>query len=77
MDTIQKYAKAIVALIGSVLTAGVFVLPVEAQPWVGLGLAVLTAAATYQVPNKGAPTDALVQGDGLAAGDDAPKHLAD
>lgn len=76
MDTIQKYAKAIVALVGSVLTAGVFVLPDEVQPWVALVLAVLTTVATYQVPNKGAPTDALVQGDGLAAGDDAPKHAA-
>lgn len=76
MDTIQKYAKAIVALVGSVLTAGVFVLPDEVQPWVGLGLAVLTTVATYQVKNKGAATDVLVQGDGLGAGDTAPEHRA-
>lgn len=76
MDIIQKYAKAIVALVGSVLTAGVFVLPDEIQPWVGLGMAVLTTVATYQVKNTGAATDVLVQGDGLATGDDAPKHAA-
>ncbi len=76
MDAVQKYAKAIVSLVGAVLTAGVFVLPSELQPWVGLGMAVLTAIATYATPNKGAPTDVLVQGDGLATGDSAPKHEA-
>ena len=49
--TVQQYAKGIVALVGSVLTAGVFTLPDEVQPWVGLGMAVLTAAGTYAVPN--------------------------
>jgi hypothetical protein len=52
--TIQQYAKAIVALVGAILTAGAFALPDEAQPWVGLGLAILTAIATYRIPN--APT---------------------
>jgi hypothetical protein len=52
--TIQQYAKAIVSLVGAILTAGAFTLPDEAQPWVGLGLAILTAIATYVVPN--APT---------------------
>lgn len=51
LATVQRYAKAIVALVGSVLTAGVFTLPDEAQPWVGLGMAVLTTIATYVVPN--------------------------
>lgn len=49
---LQQYAKAIVTLVGAVLTAGVFVLPDEAQPWVGLVMAVLTAIATYATPNK-------------------------
>jgi hypothetical protein len=50
--TVQQYAKGIVALVGSVLTAGVFVLPDDVQPWVGLGMAALTAVATYRVPNR-------------------------
>lgn len=49
---VQQYAKAIVSLVGAILTAGAFTLPDEAQPWVGLGLAILTAVATYAVPNK-------------------------
>lgn len=49
--TVQRYAKAIVALAGSVLTAGVFTLPDEVQPYVGLGMAVLTTIATYATPN--------------------------
>lgn len=49
---VQQYAKAIVTLVGAILTAGAFTLPDEAQPWVGLGLAILTAVATYAVPNK-------------------------
>lgn len=69
-EKLQQYAKAIVSLVGAILTAGAFTLPDEAQPWVGLGLAVLTAVATYAVPNKQVvPTmtdnDALVPGDGL------------
>lgn len=53
---VQQYAKAIVSLVGAILTAGAFTLPDEAQPWVGLGLAILTAVATYAVPNKPAVT---------------------
>lgn len=51
-EKVQQYAKAIVSLVGAVLTAGAFTLPDEVQPWVGLGMAVLTAVATYAVPNK-------------------------
>jgi len=55
----QKYAKAIVAGVGSVLTAfsamgaelGVQVVPVEAQIWVTFILASLTAFSTWAVPN--------------------------
>lgn len=51
-EKVQQYAKAIVSLVGAVLTAGAFTLPDEVQPWVGLVMAVLTAVATYAVPNK-------------------------
>lgn len=51
LERVQQYAKGIVALGGAVLTAGVFVLPDDIQPWVGLGMAALTAVATYRVPN--------------------------
>lgn len=72
---IQQYAKAIVSLVGAILTAGAFTLPDEAQPWVGLGMAVLTAIATYAVPNKADTTpsanDVLVKGDGLGGPDHA------
>ena len=55
----QKYAKAIVAGVGSVLTAlssvatelGVDVIPAEAQSWVTFILATLTAFSTWAVPN--------------------------
>lgn len=57
LERAQQYAKAIVALVGSVLTAGVFTLPDEAQPWVGLCLAVLTTVATYVVPNRTPPSE--------------------
>lgn len=70
-EKLQQYAKAIVSLVGAILTAGAFTLPDEAQPWVGLGLAVLTAVATYAVPNKTEPvatdSDVLAAGDGLGA----------
>ena len=55
----QKYAKAIVAGVGSILTAfsavgaelGVQVIPVEAQVWVTFLLATLTAFSIWAVPN--------------------------
>jgi hypothetical protein len=55
----QKYAKAIVAGVGSVLVAvtslsdsfGVVLLPSEAQQAVVFALAVLTAFSTWAVPN--------------------------
>jgi hypothetical protein len=57
--TCQQYAKAIVAGVGTVLVAvsglsgdlGLNLLPVEAQPWISFSLAVLTAFATWAVPN--------------------------
>jgi hypothetical protein len=50
-----EYAKMYAALIGSVLTAlsaTTDVLPASWQPWVALALAVVTAIATAQIPNK-------------------------
>lgn len=80
MDTIQKYAKAIVGTgvaflggLGTALADGV-VTPLE---WVGISSVTLVAAgAIFYVPNKGtsAPgkNDALVAGDGLGG----PEHSA-
>lgn len=49
----QKYAKAIVAATGSILTAlsSVMLLPAEAQTWVTFALATVTAFSTWAVPN--------------------------
>jgi hypothetical protein len=57
----QAYAKAIVAGAGTILVAvsglsedfGITIIPVEAQPWITFTLAVLTAFATWAVPNAG------------------------
>lgn len=77
MDQIQKYAKTIVALLGALLTAGSTFIPADWQPYLSFALAIVTAVATYQVPNKGNPADVLVQGDGLSDGDNTPpKHAA-
>ena len=59
--TAQQYAKAIVAGVGTILVAvsglsedfGITILPAEVQPWITFGLAVLTAFATWRVPNAG------------------------
>lgn len=72
---IQQYAKAIAALVGSLLTAGVFVLPDEVQAYVGLALAILTTVATYRIPNAPKPGSVLVNGDGLGAAPDG-RHEA-
>ena len=51
----MKYAKAYAALLGSVLTAlagTTGILPDSAKPWVAVALAILTAVATFQIPNQ-------------------------
>jgi hypothetical protein len=51
----MKYAKAYAALIGAVLTAlagTTGILPDAAQPYVAIALAVVTAIATFQIPNQ-------------------------
>lgn len=75
-EKLQQYAKAIVSLVGAVLTAGAFTLPDEAQPWVGLALAVLTAIATYAVPNGG-PAGDTADAMGEASADVLPTVEAD
>lgn len=50
----MKYAKAYAALVGSILTAlsaTTGVIPDKAQPYVAIALAIVTAIATFQVPN--------------------------
>jgi putative Mn2+ efflux pump MntP len=75
--TIQQYAKAIVTLVGAVLTAGAFTLPDDAQPWVGLALAILTAIGTYVVPNAptAAQAAAVREADAKRIGEVSPPQL--
>ena len=50
----MKYAKAYAALIGSILTAlsaTTGVVPDKWQPWVAAVLVIVTAVATFQIPN--------------------------
>ena len=63
MNRISQAAKMIAALIGALLTAGTTLIPAEWNGWLGLALAVATAAATYTIPN--------------AAPDAAGAHAAD
>jgi len=66
----QKYAKAIVAGVGAVLIAvadlsdsfGIVIVPAEVQPYITFGLAVLTAFATWAVPNAGVVADPYSNG---------------
>lgn len=56
---VQHYAKLIVAAVGSILTAvsglsadlGITIIPDGWNPYITLGLAVLTSIATWAVPN--------------------------
>jgi hypothetical protein len=73
----QAYAKAIVAGAGTILVAvaglsedfGITIIPAEAQPWITFGLAVLTAFATWAVPNAGFVYDPVENGLGGVAPD--------
>lgn len=51
LTQIQTYAKAIVAFVGAILTAGSTFIPTDYQPYISFGLAILTFIATYQVTN--------------------------
>lgn len=61
MQKIKEAAKMIAALVGALVTAGSTLIPADWSPWLGLVLAVLTAVATYVIPNAQpaapAPTD--------------------
>lgn len=51
----MRYAKAYAALIGSILTAlsaTTGVIPDGAKPWVAFALVIVTAFATFQIPNQ-------------------------
>lgn len=48
---VQSVAKFLVALIGTLVTAGTTFIPEEYGPWLGFAAAILTAVATYVVPN--------------------------
>lgn len=60
----QAYAKSIVAAVGSIVTAASTLIPADWQPYITFGLAILTAFATYQIPN-------------VPADEDGPKHVAE
>lgn len=53
-DHFLTRAKAYAALLGSILTVIGSTLPPdpEVQKWLGLGLALCTAVATFTIPNK-------------------------
>lgn len=51
IQKIKEAAKMIAALVGAVLTAGSTLIPETWSPWLSLVLAVLTAVATYAIPN--------------------------
>jgi hypothetical protein len=55
-DHFLTKAKAYAALIGAVLSVLVSQLPdnPDAQKWLGFALAVVTAVATFAIPNKAA-----------------------
>jgi hypothetical protein len=68
LNHVLEKAKAYAALVGAVLTAlsGVTgVVPDGAKPYVTLALAVLTAIATFQIPN--APATEKLSDDDLNA----------
>lgn len=51
MMKIKEAAKMLAALIGAVVTSLAALIPADWNVWVGLVLAVLTAIATYSIPN--------------------------
>lgn len=52
IEKISQYAKFIAAVVGSIATAGAGFIPEDWGQWVSFGLAILTAIAVYQVPNR-------------------------
>ena len=56
MQKLKESAKMLAALVGALITAGSTMIPESWGPWLSLLFAVLTAIATYTIPN--APTRA-------------------
>lgn len=56
-EKIQHYAKFIVALLGTVITAGATLIPENDLKWIAFVLALVTSFAVYQVPNKQTPAE--------------------
>ena len=52
IQKISQYAKFIVAIVGSIATAGAGFIPADWGQWISFGLAIVTAAAVYRVPNR-------------------------
>jgi phage tail protein X len=52
IQKISQYAKFIVAIVGAVATAGAGFIPADWGQWISFGLAIVTAAAVYRVPNR-------------------------
>ena len=51
------YAKAIAALAGAIITALLGVLPPDEYKWLVILGVILTAVATYRIPNLEGPSD--------------------
>lgn len=55
LKRIKEVAKLIVALIGSLATAGTTLIPEAWAPWLALALALATAVVTWATPNAPSP----------------------
>lgn len=51
MRRVLEYAKAIAALVGSIVTALLAVLPADEYKWLAIAGVIATAVATYAIPN--------------------------
>jgi len=52
IEKISGYAKFIAAIVGALATAGAGFIPDEYGQWLQFALAIVTAVAVYQVPNR-------------------------
>lgn len=57
LQKLKESAKMLAALVGALITAGTTLIPEAWAPWLSLAFAVLTAVATYTIPN--APSQAV------------------
>ena len=56
MQKLKESAKMLAALVGALITAGSTMIPESWGPWLSLLFAVLTAIATYTIPNATSQT---------------------